>query len=113
MGRGIFEDGKSLSIEHILSQHPTFSLSSAGFQNETDFADTEHHLGNLTWLEKRYNSAVRNRNPLEKTHTYDRSLFFMTRRLSSNIAHSKVFNKSSIENRTKEIYKDLQAKWWC
>ncbi|MBA7518398.1 hypothetical protein ES705_10468 [subsurface metagenome] len=104
---------ESPTIEHILSQHPTFSLSSAGFQNETDFADTEHHLGNLTWLEKRYNSAVRNRNPLEKTHTYDRSLFFMTRRLSSNIAHSKVFNKSSIENRTKEIYKDLQAKWWC
>lgn len=104
---------ESPTIEHILSQHPTFSLSSAGFQNETDFADTEHHLGNLTWLEKRYNSAVRNRNPLEKTRTYDRSLFIMARRLSSNIANSNVFNKSSIENRTKEIYDCLQARWWC
>lgn len=104
---------ESLTKEHILSQHPTFPLSSAGFQNETDFTDTEHHLGNLTLLEKRYNSAVHNRNPLEKTSTYDRSLFIMTRRLSSNIANSGVFNKSSIENRTKEIYDYLQTRWWC
>ena len=104
---------KTPTLEHILSQHPTFSLSSAGFENETDFADTQHHLGNMTWLEKRHNSAVRNRNPLEKTKTYDRSLFIMTRRLSSNIANSGVFNRTSIKNRTKEIYDYLETRWWC
>lgn len=101
------------SLEHILSQHPTFSLSSAGFLNETDFNDTEHNLGNLTWLEKRYNSAVHNRNPFEKTQTYDRSLFLMTRRVSSNIANSGVFDKSSIEKRTEEIYNYFKDRWWC
>ncbi|HDN65112.1 MAG TPA: DUF262 domain-containing protein [Methanosarcinales archaeon] len=103
---------KKPTIEHILSQHPTFSLSSYGFQNETDFADTEHHIGNLTWFE--HNSAVGNRNPIEKTKTYDKSSFKMTKRLSSDIvANSGVFNKSSIENRTKEIYDYVQARWWC
>lgn len=105
---------KSPTIEHILSQQPTFPPSSAGFQNETDFADTEHHLGNLTWLEKRLNSEARNHNPQEKTKIYDKSSFKMTKRLSSDIgANSGVFNKSSIENRTKEIYDYAQDRWWC
>ena len=105
---------KKPTIEHILSQHPTFSLSSAGFQNETDFADTEHHLGNLTWLEKKLNSEARNHNPYEKTKICDKSSFEMTKRLSSDIvANSGVFNKSSIESRTKEIYDYVQGRWWC
>lgn len=103
---------KKPTIEHILSQHPTFCLSSHGFQNETDFADTEHHIGNLTWFE--HNSAVGNHNPFEKAKTYDKSSFRMTRKLSFDIvANSGVFNKSSIENRTKEIYDYAQARWWC
>ncbi|MEA3281477.1 MAG: DUF262 domain-containing HNH endonuclease family protein [Euryarchaeota archaeon] len=103
---------KKPTIEHILSQHPTFCLSSYGFQNETDFADTEHHIGNLTWFE--HNSAVGNHNPFEKAKTYDKSSFRMTRKLSFDIfANSGVFNKSSIENRTKEIYDYAQARWWC
>ena len=35
---------ESPTIEHILSQHPIFSLSSAGFQNKTDFDGTDHHI---------------------------------------------------------------------
>jgi hypothetical protein len=105
---------KKPTIEHILSQHPAFFPPSHGFRDETDFADTEHHIGNLTWLEKRLNSKVSNHNPLEKTKTYDESSFKMTKRLSSDIvANSGVFNKSSIENRTKEIYDYAQARWWC
>jgi len=105
---------KKPTIEHILSQHPTFSISSAGFQNETDFADTEHHLGNLTWLEKKLNSEARNHNPHGKTQIYDKSSFEMTKRLSSDIfANSGVFNKSSIENRTTELYDYVQGRWWC
>ena len=105
---------KKPTIEHILSQHPAFFPPSHGFRDETDFADTEHHIGNLTWLEKRLNSRVSNHNPLEKTKTYDESSFKVTKRLSSDIvANSGVFNKSSIENRTKKIYDYVQDRWWC
>jgi uncharacterized protein with ParB-like and HNH nuclease domain len=104
---------ESPTIEHVLAQHPTFSLTAAGFQNETDFANTEHKLGNLSILEKRFNSAVRNRNPLEKTNTYDRSTYRMTRDLSSLIANSQKFDKKSIETRTELLWKYLSSRWWC
>lgn len=103
----------SPTIEHILAQHPTFSLEAAGFQNETDFADKEHTLGNLSIIEKRLNSAMRNKNPLEKTSTYDRSNFIMTRDLSSLIANAQKFDKKSVEIRTEQIWKYLSLRWWC
>lgn len=99
------------TIEHILAQHPTFSLTVAGFQNQTDFENTEHKLGNLSILEKRFNSAIRNKNPLEKTNTYDRSSYRMTRDLSSHIANTQKFDKKAIEIRTEQIWKYLSLRW--
>ena len=104
---------ESPTIEHILAQHPTLSLVAAGFQNETEFANTEHKLGNLSILEKRFNSAVRNKNPIEKKTTYDKSGFRMTRELSTKIASSGKFDKKSIEDRTEDIWKYLAERWWC
>jgi uncharacterized protein with ParB-like and HNH nuclease domain len=104
---------ESPTIEHILAQHPTFSLAAAGFQNETEFTDTEHRFGNLSILEKRFNSAIRNRNPLEKTATYDRSIFRMSRDISSKIAAAQKFDKRSIEDRTEDMWKYLSVRWWC
>jgi len=104
---------ESPTIEHIVAQHPTFSLVAAGFQDETEFANTEHRLGNLSILEKRFNSAIRNKNPIEKTATYDRSIFRMTRDLSSKIASAQKFDKKSIEDRTEDIWKYLFHRWWC
>ena len=103
---------ESPTIEHILAQHPTFSLASAGFQNEIDFANTQHKLGNLSVLEKRYNSAIRNKNPLEKTNTFDKSSYRMTRDLSSYIANTQKFDKKAIETRTELIWKYLSLRWW-
>lgn len=105
---------ESPTIEHILAQHPTFSLTGAGFDNETDFTNTEHKLGNLTIMEKRLNSAARNKSPLEKVSTYDRSAYRMTRTLSSLIANANKFYKSAINDRTESIYDDyLNVRWWC
>jgi hypothetical protein len=102
---------ESPTIEHVLAQHPTFSLMAAGFQNETDFANTEHKLGNLSILEKRFNSAIRNKNPLEKTNTYDRSTYKVTRDLSSLIANTQKFDKNAIETRTEQIWEYLYLRW--
>jgi uncharacterized protein with ParB-like and HNH nuclease domain len=99
------------TIEHILAQIPTFSLTAAGFQNQTDFENNEHKLGNLSILETRFNSALRNKNPLEKTNTYDRSSYKMTRDLSSYIANTQKFDKKAIEIRTEQIWKYLSLRW--
>ena len=100
------------TIEHILAQLPTFSWDAAGFQNETDFKNTEHKLGNLSILEKRFNSAIRNNHPLEKTGTYDRSSYRMTREISSHIANTQKFDKKAIETRTELIWEYLSLRWW-
>jgi hypothetical protein len=101
------------TIEHVLAQNPTFSLKSAGFENETDFTNTEHRLGNLAILERRLNSGARNRSPIDKTSVYDRSKFRMSRDLSSQIASAQKFDKNAIEDRTEEIWKYLALRWWC
>lgn len=104
---------KSLTIEHILSQTPKFSLDTHGFQSEEEYLEFEHTLGNLTLLEKSINSAVRNKNISEKVGFYDKSKFKMTKLLATEITYNSQFDKEDIETRTKIIANYMEKKWWC
>lgn len=104
---------KQPTIEHILSQKPKFSYRSHGFKDEQDFLEYEDTLGNLTVLEKKINSAVQNKNPVDKVPYYDKSLFKMTRRVSSNISKNKEFRKGDIKRRTEEIADYCAERWWA
>lgn len=101
------------NIEHILAQKPTFAPKSLGFKNKEDFVDQEHKLGNLTILEKSFNSSVSNKNPIDKVDTYSRSGFTMTRKLGSEIYSNKIFSKKELETRTQELVDFCLQNWWC
>ena len=100
------------NVEHIIAQTPNFDPVSLGFNDKEDFIDFEHHLGNLTILEKSLNSIILNRNAIDKVEGYGRSLFQMTKKLGSKIDSDKKFDKSSIQIRTKELSKFCVEKWW-
>lgn len=108
-----FVKTKSLTIEHILSQKPKFSLDTHGFQSEDEYLEFEHTLGNLTLLEKSINSAVRNKNVSEKVGFYDRSKFKMTKLLATEITYRSQFDKEDIGTRTEKITNYMEKKWWC
>jgi len=105
--------GEDPTIEHILSQTPKFSFESAGFRDNGQFLEYQDTLGNLTVLEKRLNSAVRHRVPVNKVPYYDRSLFKMTRISSSLIDERGQFGRSDIEDRREELSDYLLKRWWC
>jgi hypothetical protein len=104
---------KSPNIEHILSQTPKFSPRALGFKNTEDFIDYEHTLGNLTVLEKSYNSSIQNKNAIDKVDTYGKSLFKMTRKLGSDIDTNKGFLRKDIIERTELLSQYIVSRWWC
>lgn len=104
---------KSLTLEHVLSQTPKFSLDTHGFQSEEEYLEFEHTIGNLTLLEKSINGAVRNKNVSEKVSFYDKSKFKMTKLLATEITYNTQFNKKDIEARTEKITNYMEQKWWC
>ena len=101
------------TIEHILSQTPKFQPSSYGFENEEDFNKLKGMIGNLTILEKKINSSIKNKDLVEKIKGYDESTFLITKRLSASIASSKVFNKKDLNDRTKTLTDELSIRWWA
>lgn len=103
---------KSPNIEHILSQTPKFDPCAFGFENKEDFIEFEHTIGNLTVLEKGLNSSVQNKNSTDKIDGYGKSLFAMTRKLSSEIDTNKEFNKESIQERTADLAAYCLKRWW-
>lgn len=104
---------KSPNIEHILSQTPKFSPRALGFKNTEDFIDYEHTLGNLTILEKSFNSSIQNKNAIDKVETYGKSFFKMTKKLGSDIDTNKGFSKKDVIERTESISKFIVSRWWC
>lgn len=104
---------KSPNIEHTLSQTPNFDPVAIGFKDKEDFVDFEHDLGNLTILEKSFNSSIHNRNVLDKVDTYNKSVFVMTRKLASQISSSKSFGKNDVISRTQILLDFCLNKWWA
>jgi len=104
---------KKPTKEHILSQAPKFTYKSVGFKSRENFEEYKDRLGNLTIIEQNLNSAVQNKMPVEKVEHYDKSLYKMTKILSSSISISGKFTKLNIDNRTKELSEYIINTWWC
>lgn len=104
---------KNPNIEHVLSQTPKFAPRALGFRNTEDFNEFEHKLGNLTVLERSYNSNVQNKSAIEKIETYAKSKFKMTKKLGAEIDTNKSFTKNDIQFRTTEIAEYCLTRWWC
>ncbi|HOY30377.1 MAG TPA: DUF262 domain-containing HNH endonuclease family protein [Bacteroidales bacterium] len=101
------------AIEHILAQTPNFSPVALGFNDNEDFLSYEHKFGNLTILEKKLNSACQNLVPLSKIPFYDKSLFIMTKNLSSEIASKNKFVKDDLQKRTTVLADFCIERYWC
>lgn len=101
------------TIEHILSQTPKFDPLSFKFRDEEEFDEYKGLIGNLTILEKGLNSSIQNKDLVEKIKGYDKSIFEMTKKVSTKISLSKVFNKEDLNQRTQELVNDLSKRWWA
>jgi uncharacterized protein with ParB-like and HNH nuclease domain len=101
------------TIEHILSQTPKFKPRTIGFRNEEDFEEHKNLIGNLTLLEKKINSSIKNYDLPEKTNGYSSSKFKMTSILATSIATRKTFKKDDLLERSATLVEDLSKRWWA
>lgn len=101
------------TIEHILSQTPKFKPRSYGFKSEEDFEERMNLLGNLTILEKRINSSIKNEDLTERLKGYSKSKFKMTSVLASNISTTKTFKKADLINRGHHLVDNFSKRWWA
>jgi hypothetical protein len=102
------------TIEHILSQTPKFKPRSYGFKHNEDFEEFKNLLGNLTILEKRLNSAIKNDDLTEKVKKgYTDSKFKMTQKLATTLSQSKIFKKKDLIDRGKLLVSDFAVRWWA
>lgn len=103
----------SPTIEHILSQTPKFDPESYNFRDEDEFNEYKGIIGNLTILEKGINSSIQNKDLVEKVKGYDKSMFSITKKLSTKISSTKVFNKEDLDDRTQKLIADFTGRWWA
>jgi hypothetical protein len=101
------------NIEHILSQTPNFDPTAFGFTDEEDYINHEHRLGNLSILERSFNSSIQNKAAVDKVDTYDRSFFVVMRDVSTHIYSQRGFNKTNIMERTKKLAEYCTSRWWA
>ena len=99
------------TVEHILSQSPKFNPRSLGFEDEDDFDEYKNRIGNLTLLEKRINSSIKNAPLSKKIEGYSRSSFKMTQMLATLLSHKKSFTKDDLEDRGKQLVEDFASRW--
>lgn len=100
------------TIEHILSQTPKFKPKSYGFKDMEDFENHENLLGNLTLLEKKINSAIKNYDLVEKVPAYGKSKFKITTKLGTSIATmNNIFKKNHLIQRSEDLARDFSTRW--
>jgi hypothetical protein len=105
-----FDLYKNVQIEHIFPEEPTFSFPAYEFQDESEYINNIHRLGNLTLLEESINKRIGNKIPLDKASEYQTSNVPGTKKLGFNISNCG-FNKNSIEERTKELVNFCLQRW--
>lgn len=101
------------TIEHILSQTPKFKPRAYGFKNDEDFEEYKNLLGNLTLLEKKINSSIKNFDLVEKLNGYSSSKFKMTSIFATSLSISKSFKKTDLQSRGQDLVEDLAKRWWA
>lgn len=101
------------SIEHILSQTPKFKLRSYGFKNNDDFEEYQNTIGNLTILEKKINSSIKNDDLATKIKGYSKSKFKVTKKLATVLSKEKTFKKADLIKRTEVLVEDFSSRWWA
>jgi len=101
------------TIEHILSQTPKFKPRSFGFKNNEDFDEYKNLIGNLTLLEKKINSSIKNFDLSDKVVGYSKSKFKMTQQLATRLSQTKSFKKKDLKERSQLLVEDLATRWWA
>ena len=99
------------TIEHVLSQDPQFRPRAFGFRSTEDFEEHMGLIGNLTLLEKRINSSIKNSGIPEKVAGYRKSQFRMTSKLATALDIDKTFTKSDLLSRGNELIEDFAKRW--
>lgn len=105
-----FDLYKNVQIEHIFPEKPTLSFPAYEFQNESEYINNIHRLGNLTLLEESINKRIGNKIPQDKASDYQTSNVPSTKKLGFNISN-RGFDKNSIEERTKELVNFCLQRW--
>jgi hypothetical protein len=101
------------TIEHILSQTPNFRPRAFGFKNDEDFQEHLNLIGNLTLLEKRLNSSMKNDDLTQKAIGYSKSKFKMTSEIGSQLSSSNsIFKKDDLKKRNQELVEGFSRRWW-
>ncbi len=101
------------TIEHILSQNPKFKPRIYGFKNDEDFEEHKNLIGNLTLLEKKINSSIKNDDLIEKLNGYSASKFKMTSIFATSLSTVKSFKKDDLKNRGQQLVNDFSQRWWA
>ena len=101
------------TIEHILSQTPKFKPRSFGFKNVEDFDEYKNLIGNLSLLEKKINSSIKNSDLSDKVKGYSKSKFKMTQQLATLLSQTKSFKKKNLKERSELLVKDFATRWWA
>ena len=106
---------EQITREHILSQTPSFSVTEHGFDNDDDFKEHLHNLGNMTPLRKQENSRCNNASVHAKmtdNQFYSSSRYVSTKLLAAEYrAGSKQFRKKDLQQRTQTLSKWVQKRW--
>lgn len=101
------------TIEHILSQTPKFKPRSFGFKNKEDFDEFKNLIGNLSLLEKKINSSIKNSDFSVKVNGYSKSKFKMTQQLATVLSQTKSFKKKDLKERSTLLVDNLAMRWWA
>jgi len=104
---------KDPTIEHILSQTPKFKPRSFGFKNHEEFEEYKNLIGNLSILEKKINSSIKNADLSDKITGYSKSKFKMTQQLATLLSQTKSFKKKDLKERGKLLVEDFAKRWWA
>ena len=99
------------TIEHILSQTPKFKPKKLGFKSEEDFEEYKNLIGNLTLLERKINSSIKNSDISDKVKGYSQSKFKVTQKLATSLSQVKSFKKKDLENRSELLVEDFSIRW--
>ena len=116
---------KNIEIEHIMPQE-CLDFTSYGIKNEEEFMEYVTKLGNLTLLEKTFNSSCKNKLFEQKKPFYSGSQFYLSSsifsltavgvnnaavRMDQKLKAWMTWDKESIEERQKMLY-DIACEIW-